>query len=77
MQVRYQLFLSIFSLSVSRISRAILIARSSLSLLPSSLCKNFKTQKLNTCIAHYDKILLQDKGQKSDSYIFGVMPLFN
>ena len=28
-------------------------------------------------LAHHDKVQLQDKGHNSESYIFGVMPLFN
>ena len=38
------------------------------------------TKGINTelgILAHYDKLQLQDKEYNSESYIFGVMPLFN
>ena len=66
-----------------RKSQAIVIARSS---LLSSPCKNFNVahySKSNKGInsrlgipAHCDEIQLQDKGHSSESYSFGVMPLF-
>ena len=59
----------------------------SLSLLSSLACKIFNVvhysksvKGINTklgMLAPHDKILLQDKGNKSETYSFGVMPLFN
>ena len=33
--------------------------------------------KLGILNAHYDKVQFQEKGQNSESYSFGVMPLVN
>ena len=55
-------------------------------MLLSSFCKNLNVahcsnsiKGINTkleILAHHDKVQLQDKGHNSESYSFGVMPLF-
>ena len=69
--------LHIYSLSVSKKKyQATLIARSLL-----SLCKNFNVARYSQSVRGMNTKLgilvqLEDKGYNSESYIFGVMPLF-
>ena len=71
------IFVTFTSLSVSNKSKQIIMISSSL-----SLCSPFYSlsiKGINTklgILAQHDKIQWQDKGHNSESYIFGVMPLF-
>ena len=80
MSLAFHFITLLLACQFQRKSQAIVITR----LSPLSSCKNFNVahysksiKGINTklvILAHYDKLLLQDKGHNSECYSFGVVP---